>query len=78
VPQSADPPNVMWPNKTAGFEPSAYSPAGSAKNSWAFIEALQKGRRRPKDRPTVSVLLALLVGWAAIVLGIMLLTQFHS
>jgi hypothetical protein len=77
LPESVGPPNVMWPDKRSGFEPSAYSPAGSAKNLWAFIGTLRNGHRRPKDRPSLSALLALLIGWAVIVLGVVFLTQFH-
>jgi hypothetical protein len=80
VPDSVEggPPHVMWPEDHSGFEPSTFSPAGGARNMWAFFNTLQRGRRRPRDRPPVNVLLTLVLIWMAVIGAIALIAHFGS
>lgn len=39
------PPHIMWPAKGSGFDPSAFSPAGSAQRGWRLTQGLARNRR---------------------------------
>jgi hypothetical protein len=39
------PPNIMWPPRGSGFDPSGFSPAGTAIRQWRLIRRLGRTRK---------------------------------
>ncbi len=79
-PGELDPPGVMWPDAGAGFEPSAYSPAGGEAQEARILANAQWHREhgytsvwaRPGVRMAVAVVGFLVVVFLIAVLSTVL------
>lgn len=63
------PPHVMWPSRSAGFEASPYSTAGTHQRSWWLLNGLARGGRKRRGRVARGLVpreIVVLTAWAVL------------